>query len=87
MQGMTKRERQITDEAQIKYILDTAKVLHHVQFFAQQRAVHVKNQLALFHGIAIVHGHHIRFIIYCKTQMQHLCCVQNIPDLRFVCDL
>ena len=28
MQGMTKRERQITDEAQIKYILDTAKVLH-----------------------------------------------------------
>ena len=28
MQGLTKRERQITDEAQIKYILDTAKVLH-----------------------------------------------------------
>ena len=28
MQGMTKRERQITDEAQILRILDTAKVLH-----------------------------------------------------------
>ena len=28
MQGMTKRERQITDEAQIRAILDTAKVLH-----------------------------------------------------------
>ena len=28
MQGMTKRERQITDEAQIEKILDTAKVLH-----------------------------------------------------------
>ena len=28
MQGMTKRERQITDEAQIRQILDTAKVLH-----------------------------------------------------------
>ena len=28
MQGMTKRERQITDEAQILHILDTAKVLH-----------------------------------------------------------
>ena len=28
MQGMTKRERQITDRAQILHILDTAKVLH-----------------------------------------------------------
>ena len=28
MQGMTKRERQITDEAQIRNILDTGKVLH-----------------------------------------------------------
>ena len=28
MQGMTKRERQITDQAQILEILDTAKVLH-----------------------------------------------------------
>ncbi len=28
MQGMTKRERQITDEQQIRRILDTAKVLH-----------------------------------------------------------
>ena len=28
MQGMTKRELQITDEGQIKEILDTAKVLH-----------------------------------------------------------
>ena len=28
MQGMTKRELQITDEAQIRAILDTAKVLH-----------------------------------------------------------
>ena len=28
MQGMTKRELQITDEGQIKGILDTAKVLH-----------------------------------------------------------
>ena len=28
MQGMTKRERQITDENQIKAILDTANVLH-----------------------------------------------------------
>ena len=28
MKGMTKRERQITDEAQILRILDTAKVLH-----------------------------------------------------------
>ena len=28
MQGMTKRERQITDEYQIRAILDTAKVLH-----------------------------------------------------------
>ena len=28
MQGMTKRERQITDEAQILNILDTAKILH-----------------------------------------------------------
>jgi len=28
MQGMTKRERQITDEKQILQILDTAKVLH-----------------------------------------------------------
>ena len=28
MQGMTKRERQITDEKQILKILDTAKVLH-----------------------------------------------------------
>ena len=28
MQGMTKRERQITDEAQILRILDTAKILH-----------------------------------------------------------
>ena len=28
MQGKTKRERQITDEAQIMAILDTAKVLH-----------------------------------------------------------
>ena len=28
MQGMTKRERQITDEKQILHILDTAKVLH-----------------------------------------------------------
>ena len=28
MQGMTKRERQITDEAQIMQILDTGKVLH-----------------------------------------------------------
>ena len=28
MQGMTKRERQITDESQILKILDTAKVLH-----------------------------------------------------------
>ena len=28
MQGMTKRELQITDENQIRYILDTSKVLH-----------------------------------------------------------
>ena len=28
MQGMTKRERQITDTQQIRHILDTAKVLH-----------------------------------------------------------
>jgi len=28
MEGMTKRERQITDEARILHILDTAKVLH-----------------------------------------------------------
>ena len=28
MQGMTKRERQITDEHQVQAILDTAKVLH-----------------------------------------------------------
>ena len=28
MQGMTKRERQITDPQQIRHILDTAKVLH-----------------------------------------------------------
>ena len=28
MQGMTKRERQITDKAQIERILDTGKVLH-----------------------------------------------------------
>ena len=28
MQGMTKRERQVTDENQIRYILDKAKVLH-----------------------------------------------------------
>ena len=28
MQGMTKRERQITDEAQIRQILDGAKILH-----------------------------------------------------------
>ncbi len=28
MQGMTKRERQITDETRIRHILDTAKVLH-----------------------------------------------------------
>ena len=28
MQGMTKRERQVTDEKQIMRILDTAKVLH-----------------------------------------------------------
>lgn len=28
MQGMTKRERQVTDEKQILHILDTAKVLH-----------------------------------------------------------
>ena len=28
MQGMTKRERQITDPEQIRHILDTAKVLH-----------------------------------------------------------
>ena len=28
MQGMTKRERQVTDPEQIRYILDTAKVLH-----------------------------------------------------------
>ena len=28
MQGMTKRERQVTDPAQIRHILDTAKVLH-----------------------------------------------------------
>ena len=28
MQGMTKRERQLTDEKQIMHILDTAKVLH-----------------------------------------------------------
>lgn len=28
MQGMTKRERQITDQQQILHILDTAKVLH-----------------------------------------------------------
>ncbi len=28
MQGMTKRERQVTDENQIRQILDTAKVLH-----------------------------------------------------------
>ena len=28
MQGMTKRERQVTDETQIRHILDTAKVLH-----------------------------------------------------------
>ena len=28
MQGMTKRERQVTDEKQILQILDTAKVLH-----------------------------------------------------------
>ena len=28
MQGMTKRERQITDPEQIQHILDTAKVLH-----------------------------------------------------------
>ena len=28
MQGMTKRERQVTDESRIEEILDTAKVLH-----------------------------------------------------------
>ena len=28
MQGMTKRERQVTDPAQITHILDTARVLH-----------------------------------------------------------
>ena len=28
MQGMTKRERQVTDEAQIRQILDAGKVLH-----------------------------------------------------------
>ena len=28
MQGMTKRERQVTDDNQIRHILDTAKVLH-----------------------------------------------------------
>ena len=28
MQGMTKRERQVTDPEQIRHILDTAKILH-----------------------------------------------------------
>ena len=28
MQGMTKRERQVTDEAQIRQILDSGKILH-----------------------------------------------------------
>jgi len=28
MQGMTRRERQVTDPAQIRHILDTARVLH-----------------------------------------------------------
>ena len=28
MQGLTKRERQVTDDNQIRHILDTAKVLH-----------------------------------------------------------
>ena len=28
IQGITKREREVTDPAQIRYILDTAKVLH-----------------------------------------------------------
>ena len=28
MQGMTKRERQVTEGSQILHILDTAKILH-----------------------------------------------------------
>ena len=80
IQGITKREREVTDPAQIRYILDTAKVLH--------LGLAVDNEpyvVPMNYGVAWEDG---RLVLYLHSAVQgkKLDMIQNNPKVFFALD-
>ena len=61
--------------------------LQQIQFSALHSRVHIESQLAIFQGVAVVHGQHIGLIPIDHAQMQDLGGVQNVADLGRIGDL
>ena len=70
------------DGDKLEYIIANAD-----QLAAFGSAVEVQRKLAVFHGVAVVHGDHIRLVPVHHTQVQHLGGVQNVTNLSRVGDL
>ena len=80
MQGMTKRELQITDENQIRAILDTAKVLH--------LGLCVNNEpyvVPMNYGYAMENGE-LKLYLHCATQGKKLDMIRANPKVFFELD-
>ena len=80
MQGMTKRELQITDENQIRAILDTAKVLH--------LGLCVDNEpyvVPMNYGYAMENGE-LKLYLHCATQGKKLDMIRVNPKAFFELD-
>ena len=80
MQGMTKRELQITDENQIRAILDTAKVLH--------LGLCVDNEpyvVPMNYGYAMENGE-LKLYLHCATRGKKLDMIRVNPKVFFELD-
>ena len=80
MQGMTKRELQITDEGEIRAILDTAKVLH--------LGLCVDNEpyvVPMNYGYAMENGE-LKLYLHCATRGKKLDMIRMNPKVFFELD-
>ena len=80
MQGMTKRERQVTDEAQIRQILDAAKVLH--LGLAVDNMPYV---VPMNYGYTMENGHLVLFL-HSALQGKKLDMIRQNPNVFFALD-
>ena len=80
MQGMTKRERQITDEAQIREILDKSKVVHLAMCVNDEPYVVPMN-----YGYALEEGS-LTLYLHCATRGKKLDMIQANPKVFFELD-